>query len=71
MIFIKLVAWESVCRFPDYCDFHKDCMEFLRPALAVETPGKKSREPKGAVCANFVFIRSSITAIPNSTVQRR
>jgi predicted phosphohydrolase len=26
---------------PDYNDFHKNCLEFLRPALAVETPGKK------------------------------
>jgi predicted phosphohydrolase len=26
---------------PDYNDFHKDCIEFLCPALEIETPGKK------------------------------
>jgi len=25
---------------PDYNDFHRKCLEFLRPALGVEIPGK-------------------------------
>lgn len=28
-------------RVPDYNDFHKNCLEFLRPALEVESLGKK------------------------------
>jgi predicted phosphohydrolase len=28
-------------KVPDYNDFHKDCIEFLSPALEIETPGKK------------------------------